>query len=355
MVYPTDSIHLFRWRKGVSNISFPFVVVVSLHDAIRDKLSAKYSSIRFIDYSSLVEKTNSDTLVVMEQNLINTSRFRISSLSIDSRFADSTFNDSGSADFMIRLPSTLRNIMRIRLSSVELPLVEYVFSESHGNIQFVVEIGGSQTTLTIPSGNYDPSGFCSAIQTALRTVDNTFSCGINPLTGCMTIRRTSGGGAFTLLLSYAPYSARKTFWGIGYNMGFRTKTVVADISGTVGYAVAPSLVLTRPNPYVLLQLRCPDQLENITHRIYGNSSIPAFAKLVLRGDSFVAAFDDNANLLRKEYTFLAPSNMTTLYVRLVDPFGDTVSMFDMNWSMTLEVTEVVNSNVYAAIGQTYSS
>jgi hypothetical protein len=38
-----------------------------------------------------------------------------------------------------------------------------------------------------------------------------------------------------------------------------------------------------------------------------------------------------------------------------DPFGDTVSMFGMNWSMTLEDTEVVNSNVYAAIGQTYSS
>ena len=293
--------------------------------------------------------------VVMEQTLVNTSRFRIFSLSIDSRFADATFHESGSADFMIRLPSTLRNIMRIRLSSVELPLVESVFSESRQNIQFGVDIAGLKTSLTIPSGNYDPSGFCNAIQVALQTVDSSFSCVLNPLTGCMTIHRTSGGGAFTLYLSSGTYSARKTYWGIGYYMGFRTQVVVADVSGSVGSVVAPSLVLTRSNPYMLLQLRCPDQLENITHRIYGNSSIPAFAKLVLRGDSFVAAFDDNANLLRKEYTFLAPSNLATLYIRLVDPFGDTVNMFDMDWSMTLEVTEVVNSNVYAAIGQTYSS
>lgn len=293
--------------------------------------------------------------VVMEQNLINTSRFRISSLSIDSRFADATFHDSGSADFMIRLPSTLRNIMRIRLSSVELPLVESVFTESNGNIQFGVDIAGLQTSLSIPSGNYDPSGLCSAIQTALRTVDISFSCVFNPLTGCMAVRRTSGGGAFTLFLATGSHTDRKTFWGIGYNMGFRSQTVVADISGSVGSAVATSLVLTRPTPYLLLQLRCPDQLENITHRISGNSAIPAFAKLVLRGDSFVAAFDDNANLLRKEYTFLAPSNISSLYIRLVDPYGDTANMYDMNWSMTLEVTEVVNSNVYAAIGQTYSS
>jgi hypothetical protein len=106
---------------------------------------------------------------------------------------------------------------------------------------------------------------------------------------------------------------------------------------------------------MLLQLRCPDQLENITHRIFGNASIPAFAKLVLRGDSFVAAFDDNANLLRKEYTFLAPSNLSSLYIRLVDPYGNTANILDMSWSMTLEITEVVNSNVYAAIGQTYSA
>ncbi len=252
---------------------------------------------------------------------------------------------------MIRLPSTLRNIMRIRLSSVELPIVEYVFSDSNGNRTLLVEIGGTQTLVAIPSGNYDPSGFCFAIQTALRIVDATFSCTFSPLTGCMTIRR-SGGSCTLLLGSDNPHvAARHTYWGIGYNMGFRVQKIVVDGSGTV----APSPVVTRPNPYMLLQLRCPDQLENITHRIFGNASIPAFAKLVLRGDSFVAAFDDNANLLRKEYTFLAPSNLSSLYIRLVDPYGNTANILDMSWSMTLEITEVVNSNVYAAIGQTYSA
>lgn len=283
---------------------------------------------------------------------MNTSRFRIYSLSIDSRFADSTFNGDGSADFMIRLPSTLRNIMRIRLSSVELPLVESVFSEEHGNIRFVVEITGVQTSLTIPSGNYDPSGLCFAIQKVLRTVENSFSCVFNATNGCMTIRRTAGAFTLHLASDNTSIAGRKTFWGIGYNMGFRSQSITCDASFSV---VSPSLVLTRPTPYMLLQLRCPDQLENITHRLSGNSSIPAFAKLVLRGDSFVAAFDDNANLLRKEYTFLAPSNLSVLYIRLVDPFGETMTMFDMNWSMTLEITEVVNSNVYAAIGQTYSA
>jgi hypothetical protein len=286
----------------------------------------------------------------MEQNIVNSSIIRIYSLSIDSRFADSTFHGNGSAEFMIRLPNTLRNIMRIRLSSVELPLVDHVFSEHHGNLSFAVDISGANTILGIPSGNYAPAGFCVTVQNALQTVDPSFSCILNPTTGCMSIQRR---GPFKMFLASTNtrISDRSTFWGIGYNMGFRMQTVVSDGSGII---VAPSLVLTRPTPYMLLQLRCPDQLESITHRISGNSSIPAFAKLVLRGESFVAAFDDNANLLRKEYTFLAPSNLSVMYVRLVDPFGDTVNMFDMDWSMTLEITEVVSSKLYAEIGKTYS-
>jgi len=45
----------------------------------------------------------------------------ITRLSIDSRFADQQF--AGTSDFQIRLPSTIKNIMRVSLVSVELDVV----------------------------------------------------------------------------------------------------------------------------------------------------------------------------------------------------------------------------------------
>jgi hypothetical protein len=43
----------------------------------------------------------------------------ITSLSLDSRFADQQF--AGTGDFLIRLPSTIKNVTRVALVSVELP------------------------------------------------------------------------------------------------------------------------------------------------------------------------------------------------------------------------------------------
>jgi hypothetical protein len=284
----------------------------------------------------------------MEQNLLNSSRYKISSLSIDSRFADRYTDPANpTADFTIRLPSTMRNIMRIRLSSVELPLVEPVFSRSKQNVQFVVDVSGATRTVAISSGDYTVEGFRAAIQNALLTVDSGFSCSISP-SGVMTIANSRG--PFVLHLESDPLG-KSSFWGIGYYMGFRVK----DVSGSpVTPATGSSVVWVQPTPYYLLQLKCPALLENITHRIAKNASIPAFAKLILRNGPLGLQFDDNANLLRKEFTFLAPTDIFALNVRIVDPFGEMINMGNMHWSMTFELTEVVNSNVAGVLHRTFS-
>ena len=284
----------------------------------------------------------------MEQNLLNSSRYKISSMSIDSRFADQYADPKNpTANFTIRLPSTMRNIMRIRLSSVELPLTEPLFSESRGNISFVVDVSGSSSKVSIPERNYDISGFCGAIQLALRSVHPGFTC--TPSADIMTITNSVH---YVLHLQNPDTSSdiftRSSFWGIGYYMGFRQKVI--DVSGSVT-GIAP--ILVNPTPYYLLQLRCPALLENITHRVSKNASIPAFAKLILKSGPLGLQFDDNSNLLRKEYTFLAPTDVFALNVRLIDPFGETITMRNVHWSMTFELTEVVNSSVASTFNQTY--
>jgi hypothetical protein len=38
----------------------------------------------------------------------------------------------------------------------------------------------------------------------------------------------------------------------------------------------------------------------------------------------------------------------------MNAWGDTIDMHDIDWSITIEVTEIVNSKTYATISNTYS-
>lgn len=290
----------------------------------------------------------------MDQELLNSAKYRITSLSIDSRFADQL--NAGTADYIIRLPSTYRNIMRIALASVELPLVEHLFSKTHDNIQFSIQLGGGPIqTFSIPEGNYTDVDLVTTIHDILVAYDPKFEASLDVLSGKFSIRHADTGFAFSGLAFTEKIASRQTHWGLAYYLGFRTKGILNSSLATTGeqFLTGTSILSTQSPAYYLMQLACPDQLENIVHRLSKNSSIPAFAKLILRDNTYVLQFDDGGNMLRKEYTFLAPSNITQLHIRLVDPFGETVNMFDMDWSATFELYEVVNTRTYTTLNQTY--
>ena len=293
----------------------------------------------------------------MEQTLLDSSKYRIYSMSIDSRFADNVYG--GTEDFMIRLPATYRNIMRIALSSVELPSVEFLFSERHGNTTLRVDASGTtglQTAEIFP-GNYDVCDLLPVLKDAL----NAASPGAN---FNVVVLRTSASLCITSPFPFTlnPVSedplvaARPSYWGLGYYLGYRSKgPLVAELDAETGLyklcATAPLLI--QPTPYYLLQLQAPDMLENITHRVTTGASIPAFAKLILRDGFYHLQFVDGGDWMRREFTFLAPSNVSQLRVKLLDPYGAPVDMRQMDWSMTFELYEVVNSRTYNAISHTY--
>jgi hypothetical protein len=292
----------------------------------------------------------------MEQSLLDSSKYRIHSVSVDSRFADQCSSSAGydTADFMIRMPTAFKNIQRIALSSAEVPFVEYLFSTRHGNLNFAVTIGGTTTTGTIGAGNYTDSGLVDALQAALQVINPGFTCTLNTVTGLITISNTVTAFEFSGVSDNLTIASRCTHWGLGYYLGFRSKATLASTAGPAPYTLtATSVILVQPTTYYLLQLGYPDQIQNITHCVANHGSVPAFAKLVLRENIYAIQFNDNADYLRKEYTFLAPVNVTQLRARLVDPFGCTVDMRCMDWSFTVELYEVVNSRTYAHMGLTY--
>lgn len=290
----------------------------------------------------------------MSHDFLQSSKIKFTSLSVDSRFADQNYGAiPDTTDFQIRLPETIKNVMRIRLSSVEIPPVEYTFSVEKGNCSGVIIDSGGTTSFSIPPGNYTQDSLAAAVQSAIGT---SFTCLYSSVSQRIVI---TGSSDFTLQLGSSDQSicSRKTHWGLGYYLGFRTPldiTGTRTISSVAFVAIGYAAPIVTPTAYYLLQLSCPDLLDSVRHRLPGNSEIPVFAKIILQGGGNGVDIDNNSNDVWKEYTFLAPTNISQFRIRLLDPFGVPVRLNTSDWSMTFELTEIVNSRTYETLNKTYS-
>ena len=285
----------------------------------------------------------------MEQAILDPAKYSITDLSIDTRFADQY--NKGTADFTIRLPDTYKNIMRLRLSSVEVPLVEYTFSERRRNVTFAVRIAsgapsgyGPVMSVTIPSGNYSAVELAAAVQDGLQAADPAagFTCIYDSVADRFIFECSTAVFRICLLDPGASSTGKTRYWGLGYYMGFRKQVLIgaATYTGTQPPQLGPS-------SYYLLQVSCPDAVDTTVHATGAQSSIPALAKIVLRQGVYAMQFDNGTNLVRKEIVFAGPTNVGQMRIRLVDPQGDLVDIGDVDWSMTFEITAVTSSEKYA--------
>ncbi len=281
--------------------------------------------------------------------MIEASKYQISIQSLDSRFSD--LKNNVNSEFRIRLPMPIKNAIRIRLASVELPLVEHTFSAEKGNDTFSIKIANGVRFIQsgrLPRGNYTATALVGYIQMLLQNIHSSFTCVVNSTSGFVTISNSVIPFIIDFSSLIPDIANRATHWGLGYYVGFR-ETIVTSLFNPVTstYSVSTTSVINiQGTPYYLLELKCPDKVVNVTHRISSETYVDAFAKIVLRENYYQLQFDDGSNLMRKEYTFISPVSIPFFQVSILDPWGKLVNMLDADWSVTLEVTEIVNSKTY---------
>lgn len=289
----------------------------------------------------------------MQQEYLDSSKYQITLHSIDSRFSD--LNNNVNSEFRVQNPVPLKNIIRIRLASVEVPLVEPMFSQIKGNVTISALIGNSLTyTASTPlvDGNYTVAQLIAAVQTNLRLMDPNFTVTLNDYSNTVTITNTRKF-IFDFASPNNTIASRATHWGLGYYLGFRDTVAVSTLINGLYSVTSETLINVKPNPYYLVKLKCPEDAVNVTHRLNGGGFVSAFAKIVLSNNFYELQFDNISNLIRNEYTFLSPVNIPFFQISLVDPWGELVNMMNIEWSYTLEVTEIKNSKEYNSLLTTY--
>ncbi len=308
-------------------------------------------------------------------DVINSNDLRKRLINVDSRFRPTTMEPVG--NFLYRLEHTYKNVIRVRVASIEIPNTFYTFTTARQNVSFIVstrDITGITRSLTIliPDGNYTISELQTVIQNQLNVglrapygifieaqLDNnsgkfTFECqGLAPYPTADGTDPTYEAYPLTFDFATPRPSTRHGGIGIGYNLGFRqplyTITPANPASGPYAAGSVPlyfltgeSIVDTIEDTYLLLGLNDLHTLEHRTNTNY----FQMLAKIIVREDKNAVIYDDGSSLISNEIIFPSPQNLTSLQISLLDVYGEIIDLNGLNYSVTFEITEVLNTRLY---------
>jgi len=290
--------------------------------------------------------THGDILNVPFQLRGNDSQRHI--INIDSRFRDSVVHTTAS-NFHVTLPSPIRNILRIRITSFEFPNNYYMFTSKRSNTTFrIIHMNGEGVTIgeivTIPDGTYTACEMESTLNAIFSTSGSELqwlSVKFDPITGHFIFTGKKRFGVDTL---YGGYD-RPFDYGLGYYLGFTQDLHKSEQQGTVWRTESDCQANFAGDSYIFLRL---NDYKCVNHNVEG-SSINAFAKFILKEQKNNMTFDDYAGQHIKEIVFTAPQDVTRLRIQVLDAYGDVLDIGCNNFSFSIEILEIKNASLYQTV------
>ncbi len=304
-------------------------------------------------------------------DVINSNDLRKRIINVDSRFR-ADFSQQ-STDFTYKLEHPYKNLIRLRVASMEVPNMFYTINKN--NNSFVVkayDITGivRAVKIVIEEGNYTSVEMVTALQEQFdiqlrKPFGIFFTVALNTINAKMLFTHdgvaaypvtapnpvpTASAKPFILDFFTSPVKNRPQNWGLGYNLGYRKKQYkVTNMKQTattppldIYYQSAESCLDVIGDTYAFIAINDLHAVEQKTTESY----FQVLAKIIIREDKQGVIYDDGASLLSNEIIFPAPTDLKILNVRLLDPYGDVIDLCGMNWSFSLEITEVLNTKLY---------
>jgi hypothetical protein len=288
-------------------------------------------------------------------------------VNVDSRFRDSPHISSAS-DFYFTLLSPIRNVLRLRISSVEFPNNYFFFTEKRGFTAFYIHYdvsGGTRVSvqIKIPDGNY-------TVAQMIDVIGRQFPAALQPpppapgMSAPPILEFSQVNGAFTFrskipfIIDTATGTRDRPFeYGLGYFLGFTRAAFPTSVVGT--YPTVPHEITSNicanfaGDSYFFLRVNDYDCVRQ-TVRIYDSTysadraapnDFTATAKIVIRDPKNYMTYDD-ANQNINEVVFPNPTDISRLHIHLLDIYGETIDLCSTQFSISIEVLEVKNLSLY---------
>ena len=271
----------------------------------------------------------------------------LQNLNLNSCFRHNYYN-SNPCDFQYTIPIEIKNVVSLRLASIEIPNSWYLFSKKTNNNTFYIEVLQNGITtefqIIVPDGNYDSDSL-------VKYLNKTYFYESSNITSLSY-----------LIFSINQYNFKSKFEIIdpaplnySFNLIFMTNNTNVNMMTTFGWTLGFRLAkYTNVNKcifseglfdgggdrYIYMCVNDYQYNNNILNIVgFDNSSMEEniIAKIPMVNGKLSLIIDDNTNPLTKTRKYNGPVNISNLQIKILDKFGSIIDLNNMDYSFTLEL------------------
>ncbi len=310
----------------------------------------------FIDSKKMLHVKTDE--IYGKNDIVNSNDLRKHLVNIDSRFRKNYMEPP--TDFLYQFQHSYKNVIKARVASVEIPIGFYNFSTVKKNTMFRIDatdyIGNIHfLQITIPDGDYTPQCLVEKIQEQFNAIKDTyglfFRISLDPISRKVTIAHDGSAPppcppgpthcpvTYGITFAMIGLEQREFDFGLGYNLGFTQKFYSVESPYSI---TGESLISTQGDNYFLLGI---DDYYTVEHKT-NDSYIQCLAKILIKRDSNGIIFDDGYTVLSNDIIFPRPIDLKQVRIRLLDMYGIPIDLHHLNFSISLEISEVMNIQLY---------
>jgi len=269
-------------------------------------------------------------------------------LNLNSCFRNNYYTSS-STDFQYLLPSEIKNVISLRLASIEIPNAWYLFSHKQKNnvfdIKICVDKNITNYTIVIPDGNYDNDSLEEYLNT-------TYFCDSNLESYLKYLRFSIDKKNFKT--RFEILEEHEEFCNFQFSLYF-LQSENENMMNTAGWLLGfrlPSYESITENiqseglfdgsgdKYIYVSLTDYQYNTNSTNIVGFDKSFmdeDILAKIPMTNGKLSIVIDDNNNPLTKKRVYNGPVNIRKLHIKIFDKFGNIIDLNNMDLSLTLEM------------------
>lgn len=270
-------------------------------------------------------------------------------LNINSYFRNNYYQSSPT-DFLYNLPVEIKNVLSMRLVSIEIPNSWYLFSSKKKNNIFYVIVNeknkkqNKEYLIEIPDGNYNFENLENFLNTTYfyeSGIDYPLSkikFSINPhsLKSIFEILEDDCDDLdYSISLKFSLDINQNIINTAGWILGFRLSNYL-----NIEKVTSEGLFDAGGDRYVYLSITDFQYNNNNSNIVCFDKNIlneDVIAKIPMENGKLSLVINDNYNNLAKIRRYNGPINLSKFQIKLLDQFGSIIDLNNMDFSMTLEL------------------
>ena len=274
---------------------------------------------------------------------------------LDSCFRD-RYYQSNPCNFVYQLPKQFKNVVSMKLASIEIPNSWYLFSHIKKNNTFIIEITAckkcSVHTIVIPDGNYNSDTLVAFLNTRYFNQCNNADSLLKHLR--VSVNEFNNRTQFELLetapkdmlfsMHFTTSDTENMLETCGWILGFR----IARYLAIQDIILSEGLFDAGGDRYIYLSVNDYQYNYNETNIIcFDKSSLEEYtlAKIPLLNGKFSLIIDENdKNPLVKIRQYNGPVNLSKFEIKVLDKYGSVVDLNFMDFSFSLELELLYERN-----------